>query len=65
MFDRTPEEQAHARYVLMQSAVVAQADCFSMREWMDSRVVLDCVERYQLDESIVEHIAYWVWDPVR
>lgn len=64
MWDYSPEEQANARYSLMQSARLAQMDGLSMRDWTTSDVTIAHCTKYQLDLNILEHIGCFVWFPV-
>lgn len=61
----TPEEQVDGRYKLMSSAEMANIRGYSMREWMESPVVLECCKKYELDEDVLEHIAWLVWYPMK
>lgn len=65
MSKKTPEDQATGRYRLVISAKMAKLDGFSMQEWLDNEDVLDCCDSYNLDRSILEHICYWVWKPLK
>lgn len=65
MLDRSPEEQANGRFRLMLSAKLAREDGFSINEWMQHPDVLECVEDYELDECVLEHIGHFVWYPIQ
>lgn len=64
-FERTPEEQANARYMLMVSAQNAYMNGVPPRIWANSVEVKEIVKRYDLQENIIAHIFVFVWNPLK
>jgi hypothetical protein len=58
--------QSEGRKKLLIGARVAKIHYnYSMQEWIDHiDTVKVCLES-RLDPDVLEHIAYWVWKPIR
>ncbi|NJL53688.1 hypothetical protein HC928_00145 [bacterium] len=61
----TFEDQATGRYRLVISAKTCKKDSFSIQEWLDDDEVQSICKQYELEQATLEHIAYWVWQPIK
>lgn len=57
----TEDEKIEARYKLVQSAKLAYRSGVNQVEWMYSEAVRKYIEESGLDDTILDHIASWVW----
>lgn len=63
--DSNVDEQIAGRKWLLRSAALAKHNRLSMAEWMEMESVLNCCKQAQIPESMLEHVAYWVWKPIK
>lgn len=55
-----------ARRRLMFSAQFARNELnLSMQQWIDDPEVREFCELHALPEELLEHIAWWVWKPIK
>lgn len=66
MTDETKiQEQKLARIWLLRSAALSKHNGLSMAEWMESTSVLNCCKEHEIPETVLEHVAQWVWKPIK
>lgn len=57
--------QKHARGQLVVWASIARNGGSSMQKWLDDQEVLNYCNDFKLDTNVLEHIAQWVWRPIK
>lgn len=57
------DRQILGRIWLLHSAEAAIRAGLSMETWMSLDTVLTCCKQCDIQESLLEHIGHWVWNP--